>query len=72
MTGLDQADRDRLQAKLVEVELEFDREMRARGFDPEQADNAALTSSLSKLYLERERLKSILSGLPAENLTTND
>ena len=46
-----------LQEKLRAVEEEFEREMRARGFDPAQDDNIALTTPLAKLYAERERLR---------------
>lgn len=41
-----------LDAKLEVLTENFTREMRARGFDPEQVDNVALPSSLANLYLE--------------------
>ena len=55
-----------LQKRLHLVELEFERELRARGFDPAQADNVALTSKLAKLYEEREALKMRVAGLSKE------
>jgi hypothetical protein len=48
---------DELEKKLQNLEAEFDREMRARGFDPAQADNVALPSHLAALYAERESIK---------------
>jgi hypothetical protein len=38
-------------------------EMRARGFDPAQDQNLALTGPLAKLYMEREKLKEELAML---------
>jgi hypothetical protein len=52
-----------LKGKLRVVEEEFDRQMRARGFDPAQNENVALTGSLMKLYLERERLRAAVEEL---------
>ena len=49
-----------LRDQLRELEAEFDREMRARGFDPKQAENVALPSHLAALYAERERIKTEL------------
>ena len=43
--------------KLRELEAEFEREMRARGFDPGQAENVALPSRLAALYAERQKIK---------------
>jgi hypothetical protein len=43
-----------LQLELVTKNLE--REMRARGFDPTQVENAALPTPLARLYLERQSL----------------
>lgn len=56
--------RTRLEEKLREVDLQLRREMRARGFDPDQGDNLALTASLAKLYSEREQLREELESLP--------
>ena len=53
---------DELKRKLRELNAEFDREMRARGFDPEQAENVALPSHLAALYAERERVKEELKA----------
>jgi predicted RNase H-like nuclease (RuvC/YqgF family) len=52
-----------IEQRLRQVEEEFDSEMRARGFDPSQAENSALTSSLSRLYQEREDLRTKLAAL---------
>jgi hypothetical protein len=54
---------DELKKKLQTLDAEFDREMRARGFDPAQAENVALPSHLAALYAERERIKEELSEL---------
>ena len=51
---------DNLREKLRELDAEFDREMRARGFDPAQAENVALPSHLAALYAEREQIKAAL------------
>ena len=49
-----------LRQKLQALDAEFDREMRARGFDPAQAENVALPAHLAALYLERERIRAAL------------
>lgn len=49
-----------LNKKLRELNAQFEREMRARGFDPAQAENVALPSHLAALYAERERIKAEL------------
>jgi len=46
-----------LNLTLRELDREFEREMRARGFDPAQAERVALPSHLARLYAERETLK---------------
>ncbi len=48
---------DELSARLRALDAEFDREMRARGFDPAQAENVALPSHLAALYAEREQTR---------------
>jgi cytidylate kinase len=48
---------EELNQKLQELDAEFDREMRTRGFDPAQAENVALPSHLAALYAEREKIK---------------
>ncbi len=52
-----------LREKLRKLDAEFDREMRARGFDPAQAENVALPSHLAALYSEREQIKAELEEL---------
>ena len=49
--------------RLRTLDAEFERQMRARGFDPAQAENIALPSILAKLYAERERTKARLEEL---------
>ena len=55
-----------LNKKLRELNAQFEREMRARGFDPAQAENVALPSHLAVLYAERERIKAELEESPEE------
>ena len=50
-----------LKEKLRLLDAEFDREMRARGFDPAQQENVALPAHLAELYKQRERIKAELS-----------
>lgn len=59
----DEAKRTQLKQKLHEVEARFRSEMLARGFDPAQGDNLALTAPLAKLYLERENLRAEIASL---------
>ena len=54
---------EELNKKLRAIETEFERQSRARGFDPAQADNVALPSHLAALYAERERIKAELEEL---------
>lgn len=54
------ARRIKLEARLRAVEESFEREMREKGFEPAQAENVALPSSLARLYLEREELRAQL------------
>jgi len=54
---------DELREKLHDLDLRFDREMRARGFDPAQAENVALPSRLAALYAERQRIKAEIEAL---------
>ena len=49
-----------VEAKLREVERQLQQEMLARGFDPSQEENVALTAPLAKLYMERESLRAKL------------
>ena len=53
--------------KLSSLDAEFERQMRARGFDPEQAENIALPSTLATLYAERERTRAQLEELAGGN-----
>ena len=58
--------KDRLKQLELQLQLaneNFDRGLRARGFDPEQAETAALPTSLAKLYLQREALREELDDL---------
>ena len=61
---------NRMHEKLRALDAEFDREMRARGFDPAQAENVALPSHLAALYAEREQTKAELKELTTGG--TND
>ena len=55
--------RSALEEKLRSVEETFVHEMRARGFEPDQAENVALPTSLARLYAQREALKNDLDAL---------
>ena len=54
---------DDLREQLRVLNAEFEREMRARGFEPDQAENVALPSQLATLYAERETIKAQLEQL---------
>ncbi len=54
---------DELNEKLQVLDAEFDREMRARGFDPAQAENVALPSHLATLYAKRVQIRAQLAEL---------
>jgi hypothetical protein len=58
--------RTQLEMKLIEVNQRMRDEMLARGFDPAQADNLALTGPLAKLYMERENLQAELETLSGD------
>jgi hypothetical protein len=58
---------NQIEAKLRAVEERFDREMRARGFDPAQAENIALPSALARLYAERVELREEMELRKGEN-----
>ena len=51
------ASTDKLKRKLRALDAEFDQEMRARGFDPAQAENVALPSHLAAIYAERAQTR---------------
>ncbi len=67
--SLANADFESLRERLRALDTEFDRKMRARGFDPAQAENVALPSHLATLYAEREQIRSQLAELEGK---TND
>jgi len=56
-----------LEARLLEITEQFERQMRARGFDPQQADNVALPGDLARLYVERQQLLEKLEEIRGEN-----
>ena len=55
--------RNKLEEKLRAVEQQLRSGLFARGFDPAQDENLALTAPLAKLYLERENLRAELEEL---------
>jgi hypothetical protein len=57
------ASTDELRQRLRALDAEFDQEMRARGFDPAQAENVALPSHLATLYAKREQIRAQLAEL---------
>lgn len=63
MEDLSSDRRRALEEKLRSVEEIFVREMRQRGFEPDQAENVALPTSLARLYTQREALKTELGEL---------
>ena len=56
-----------LEEKLRALDERLRGEMRARGFDPAQDQNLALTGPLAKLYMEREELKEELATLAGKS-----
>lgn len=67
--NIDRQEINDLRSRLRTLDTEFDREMRARGFDPAQAENVALPSHLAALYAERAQIKAELEALEGK---TND
>ena len=61
--GMSSNELEDLRAKLRDMDEQFDRELRARGFDPAQADNVALPTVLARLNAEREELKTHMEAL---------
>lgn len=59
--------RRELVARLLELDERFEHEMRARGFEPAQAENVALTSELARLYAAREEVRAELEELATQN-----
>ena len=72
MLGSNLSKRTQLEQKLREVDLRLRSEMRARGFDPEQDDNLALTAPLATLYTERENLRIELQSLIDEETKASE
>ena len=56
----------RIRERLRLVTDQFEREMRERGFDPQQAQNIPLTPSLARLQLEQTNLTAQLAELTHE------
>jgi hypothetical protein len=63
MSSPEELKRIELAEKLRQVDQQLRSEMLARGFDPAQGDNVALTAPLAKLYMEREDLRAELDSL---------
>ena len=61
-----------LEARLRELDERLRSEMRARGFDPAQGENLALTGPLAKLYMERETLRDELETLAGSKNSTDE
>ena len=61
-----------LEARLRELDERLRSEMRARGFDPAQGENLALTGPLAKLYMERETLREELETLAGSENSTDE
>jgi hypothetical protein len=66
MSNTEESKRTELEERLREVDQRLRSEMLARGFDPSQDDNVALTAPLAKLYLERENLRAELDALAGQ------
>jgi hypothetical protein len=66
-----ESERRKLEEKLRAVEQQLRNELLARGFDPAQDENLALTAPLEKLYLERESLRAELETLNGPNISVN-
>jgi hypothetical protein len=61
-----------LEARLRELDERLRSELRARGFDPAQGENLALTGPLAKLYMERETLREELETLAGSENSTDE
>ena len=61
-----------LEARLRDLDERLRSEMRARGFDPAQGENLALTGPLAKLYMERETLREELETLAGSKNSTDE
>jgi len=67
-----EATRSQLEQKLREVDGRLRSELLARGFDPAQDENLALTAPLAKLYMERENLRAELKTLTGTDSFTGN
>lgn len=54
---------DRIRDRLKIVTEQLEREMRERGFDPQQVENVPLSPSLAALHLEQTNLRLRLNEL---------
>ena len=59
----DNQEREALEARLRSIDEIFERELRERGFEPDQVENVALPGPLATLYAEREALRAQLKEL---------
>lgn len=64
--------RAQLEQRLRAVDEQLRHELSARGFDPAQDENIALTGPLAKLYMERETLRDELETLNGSTNATPD
>ena len=64
--------RTQLEEKIRAADERLRRELTARGFDPAQDENLALTGPLAKLYLERENLRDELETLAGSQNSTDE
>ncbi len=55
--------RTELERRLAALDEEFAREMKTRGFQPDQAENVPLTPELARLYSRRVALSEELEAL---------
>ena len=61
-----------LEARIRDLDERLRSEMRARGFDPAQGENLALTGPLAKLYMERQTLTEELETLAGSKNSTDE
>jgi len=52
-----------LEVRLAKLKIEFEHELRARGFEPEQVEHAALPTKLAKMFQEQQLLLSQVEEL---------
>jgi hypothetical protein len=65
-----ESSRTQLEERLQRANEQLRKEMLARGFDPAQAENLALTGPLASLYMECEELRAKLDTLSADGTLT--